>query len=146
VLCKTYDKQACPEVKYTPTQCLVLARPDAPKVMPKKLMKALGVTIHKVDIRKLCLAEMQAVGHKPFGIDLKGHTVASLSKAFLTLPDDAQDVTFENVQARMRTLILMNAGFVIGTGDLSELALGWCTFNADHMSMYNPNVSVQRLW
>jgi NAD+ synthase (glutamine-hydrolysing) len=44
----------------------------------------------------------------------------------------------------MRTSILMNAGFVVGTGDLSELALGWCTYNADHMSMYNPNCSIPK--
>jgi len=44
----------------------------------------------------------------------------------------------------MRTSIMMNAGFVIGTGDVSELALGWCTYNADHMSMYNPNVSIPK--
>src|SRR5207253_2181355 len=55
-----------------------------------------------------------------------------------------QDVIFENIQARMRTSILMNAGFVIGTGDVSELALGWCTYNADHMSMYNPNCSIPK--
>jgi NAD+ synthase (glutamine-hydrolysing) len=48
------------------------------------------------------------------------------------------------VQARVRTALLMNAGFVVGTGDLSELALGWCTYNADHMSMYNPNVSIPK--
>ena len=44
----------------------------------------------------------------------------------------------------MRTSLLMNTGFVIGTGDVSELALGWCTYNADHMSMYNPNVSIPK--
>ena len=44
----------------------------------------------------------------------------------------------------MRTSLLMNTGFVIGTGDLSELALGWCTYNGDHMSMYNPNVSIPK--
>jgi NAD+ synthase (glutamine-hydrolysing) len=44
----------------------------------------------------------------------------------------------------MRTQLLMNAGFVIGTGDVSELALGWCTYNADHMSMYNVNVSIPK--
>jgi NAD+ synthase (glutamine-hydrolysing) len=44
----------------------------------------------------------------------------------------------------MRTTILMNTGFVIGTGDLSELALGWCTYNGDHMSMYNPNASIPK--
>src|SRR5205085_8769004 len=51
---------------------------------------------------------------------------------------------FENVQARMRTTILMASGFVIGTGDVSELALGWCTYNGDHMSMYNPNTSIPK--
>ena len=44
----------------------------------------------------------------------------------------------------MRTSILMNSGFVIGTGDISELALGWCTYNGDHMSMYNPNASIPK--
>ena len=59
------------------------------------------------------------------------------------------DVTFENGQARERTQILMDAanqmnGFVVGTGDLSELALGWATYNGDHMSMYGVNVSVPK--
>ncbi|MBD4631636.1 NAD(+) synthase, partial [Xanthomonas citri pv. citri] len=59
------------------------------------------------------------------------------------------DVTYENSQARMRTLILMDyanrtAGMVLGTGDLSELALGWCTYNGDHMSMYGVNTSVPK--
>ena len=59
------------------------------------------------------------------------------------------DVTYENAQARMRTLILMNTanqcgGLVIGTGDLSELALGWATYNGDHMSMYDVNGGVPK--
>ena len=59
------------------------------------------------------------------------------------------DVTYENSQARMRTLILMNTanlhgGLVIGTGDLSELALGWATYNGDHMSMYGVNAGVPK--
>jgi NAD+ synthase (glutamine-hydrolysing) len=54
------------------------------------------------------------------------------------------DLIFENVQARARTNLLMNSGFVIGTGDMSELALGWCTYNGDHMSMYNVNCSVPK--
>ena len=59
------------------------------------------------------------------------------------------DVTFENCQARERTQVLMDYankknGLVLGTGDLSELALGWCTYNADHMSMYNVNVSIPK--
>ena len=63
--------------------------------------------------------------------------------------DGRPDVTFENTQARERTQILMNlaglhGGFVVGTGDLSESALGWCTFNGDHMSMYHVNAGVPK--
>src|SRR5262249_34886538 len=58
--------------------------------------------------------------------------------------EQRSDLAFENIQARMRTSLLMNRGFVVGTGDVSELALGWCTYNADHMSMYNPNVSIPK--
>src|SRR5208283_4949059 len=58
--------------------------------------------------------------------------------------ESRHDLVFENVQARMRTSILMNNGLVVGTGDLSELALGWCTYNGDHMSMYNPNCSIPK--
>jgi NAD+ synthase (glutamine-hydrolysing) len=109
------------------------------------LMKELGVTAAEVDIRLLCLEEMKALGHRPFGIDLAGLTVDELSVRLRQLPAEGrQDLVFENVQARMRTSILMNAGFVIGTGDVSELALGWATYNGDHMSMYNPNVSIPK--
>jgi NAD+ synthase (glutamine-hydrolysing) len=108
------------------------------------VMEALDVTIHTADIRELCLLEMQATGYRPFGINLTSLNVETFTQALQKLPADAKDLRFENVQARMRTLILMNAGFVIGTGDLSELALGWCTFNADHMSMYNVNASVPK--
>ncbi|MEM7220468.1 MAG: NAD(+) synthase [Pseudomonadota bacterium] len=64
-------------------------------------------------------------------------------------PQDARDVVFENAQARERTQILFNqanklGALVVGTGDLSELALGWCTFNADHMASYNVNASVPK--
>ena len=63
--------------------------------------------------------------------------------------EDIRDITYENAQARERTQILMDlanqqGGLVIGTGDLSELALGWCTYNADHMSMYNVNCGVPK--
>jgi len=64
-------------------------------------------------------------------------------------PEDQHDIVFENAQARERTQILMDlanqvGGFVVGTGDLSELALGWCTYNADHMSMYGVNAGVPK--
>jgi NAD+ synthase (glutamine-hydrolysing) len=109
------------------------------------LMKALGVAARECDIRQLCLDQMLALGHRPFGIPLEGETVDTLAEKLRHLPADKRtDLVFENVQARARTELLMNTGFVIGTGDLSELALGWTTYNADHMSMYNPNVSIPK--
>lgn len=91
------------------------------------LMGTLGITAKTIDICDMCTAHMKGINH-----DTK-----------------IQDVTYENVQARMRTMILMDianqeGGMVIGTGDLSELALGWCTYNADHMSMYNVNGSIPK--
>src|SRR5262249_15255497 len=109
------------------------------------LMGQLGVTSREVDIRLLCLEEMRAIGHRPFGIDLDGLGVEELTARLRRLKsEERQDLIFENVQARMRTSILMNSGFVIGTGDVSEAALGWCTYNGDHMSMYNPNASIPK--
>src|SRR5207253_11222679 len=88
---------------------------------------------------------MRAMGHAPFGIELAGLDVDSLTERLRKVPAaQRHDLIFENVQARMRTSILMNAGFVIGTGDVSEAALGWCTYNGDHMSMYNPNSSIPK--
>jgi NAD+ synthase (glutamine-hydrolysing) len=108
-------------------------------------MNHLGVTGREVDIRGLCLDEMKALGYRPFGIDLDGLTVEDFTARARKLDGPArQDLVFENVQARMRTSLLMNSGFVIGTGDLSELALGWSTYNGDHMSMYNPNCSIPK--
>lgn len=108
------------------------------------LMKHLEVTVKCVDIRRMCTEEMKAVDYKPFGINLKGLSMRKLMKMLVELPPDSKDLIFENVQARMRTLVLMNHGFVVGTGDLSELVLGWCTYNGDHMSGYNPNVSIPK--
>lgn len=109
------------------------------------LMRLLGVSAREIDIRHLCLEELRALGHRPFGIDLAGLTVEAFSARIRSLPTEQRhDLTFENVQARMRTSLLMNTAFVIGTGDLSELALGWATYNGDHMSMYNPNVSIPK--
>src|SRR5439155_23530904 len=71
--------------------------------------------------------------------------VEGLAKKLQKVPAEQRcDLVFENVQARMRTSLLMNRGFVVGTGDLSELALGWCTYNGDHISMYNPNISIPK--
>ena len=91
------------------------------------LMKLLGITIREISIKEACLQHFIDIGHEA----------------------DKHDVTYENSQARERTQILMDAanqmnGFVVGTGDLSELALGWATYNGDHMSMYGVNASVPK--
>ena len=92
-----------------------------------ELMKGLGITMREIPIREACLQHFSDIGH-----DVSMH-----------------DVTYENSQARERTQILMDvanqsSGFVVGTGDLSELALGWATYNGDHMSMYGVNASVPK--
>jgi NAD+ synthase (glutamine-hydrolysing) len=108
-------------------------------------MKHVGVTAREIDIRPLCLAEWKALNHQPFGIACDGLDVDALTAKLRQVPAEKRcDLVFENVQARVRTELLMNSGFVIGTGDVSELALGWCTYNADHMSMYNVNVSIPK--
>ncbi|MBP8686992.1 MAG: NAD(+) synthase [Prevotella sp.] len=91
------------------------------------LMKRLGITIREVSIAKSVTQHFEDIGH-----DISVH-----------------DVTYENGQARERTQILMDlsnklCGMVIGTGDLSELALGWATYNGDHMSMYGVNSSIPK--
>ncbi len=108
------------------------------------LMEQLGVESHEVDIRAGCLQELKDLRHKPFGIDIESMNVDQFSERLRKVPAGSQDLVFENVQARKRTSLLMNSGFVIGTGDLSELALGWCTYNGDHMSMYNVNASIPK--
>jgi len=91
------------------------------------LCETLGVTLKTVDITELSLKEFEAIEHDP----------------------DDLSITYENVQARARTSILMNmankeGGLVIGTGDLSEIALGWSTYNGDHMSMYALNSGIPK--
>lgn len=91
------------------------------------LMQSLGVTIREISIKEACLQHMKDIGHDP----------------------RVKDVTYENTQARERTQILMDVAnsegaILVGTGDLSELAMGWCTYNGDHMSMYGVNASIPK--
>jgi NAD+ synthase (glutamine-hydrolysing) len=145
VTCKTFDQLAVPRNRIIGFTMPGFGTTTRTKGNANALMKHLGVSAREVDIRALCLEEMRALGHAPFGITLTGFTVETLAARLREVPaEQCSDLTFENVQARMRTSILMNAGFVIGTGDVSELALGWCTYNGDHMSMYNPNVSIPK--
>jgi NAD+ synthase (glutamine-hydrolysing) len=109
------------------------------------LMAHLGVSSETIDITPLALDAFKAIGHAPFGIDCRAMDVPAFKAALAQVPRERRhDLVFENVQARLRTFLLMSRGFVIGTGDLSELALGWCTYNGDHMSMYNPNCSIPK--
>ncbi|MDZ4852222.1 MAG: NAD(+) synthase [Pirellulaceae bacterium] len=111
----------------------------------EKLMSLLGIQSTKIDIRENCLQGFRDLKHPPFGIPIGEKSVAEFQAAIEALPSMRHsDLVFENVQARVRTLLLMNSGFVLGTGDLSEQALGWSTYNADHMSMYNVNCSIPK--
>src|SRR5262245_23252772 len=144
-LCKTFDRLGVGRDRVRALTMPGFGTTPETLANAKALMKSLGVTYREIDIRPMCLDEMNALRHAPFGIPLDGLDVEGLTARLRTVPVERQcDLTFENVQARARTSLLMNTGFVVGTGDLSELALGWCTYNADHMSMYNPNISVPK--
>lgn len=118
---------------------------DHTKSSADQLIEATGITRECIDIRPLCLDTFRSLGHSPLGIEISEDTsVDELQAALQTVPGDVNDLTFENVQARIRTMLLMSRGFVLGTGDMSEQALGWCTYNADHMSMYNVNTSIPK--
>ncbi len=91
------------------------------------LMKCLGVTVKEISIKDACIQHMKDIEHDA----------------------DIKDITYENTQARERTQILFDMAnkhgkLLVGTGDLSELAMGWCTYNGDHMSMYGVNASVPK--
>lgn len=155
VTVKTFNLLGVPTAKITGLTMPGFGTTGRTRDNAHALMRQLGVSVREIDIRAMCLAELRALGHSPFGIDIArvgdtGHwesaaDIEQLTDQLRRLPADRRsDLVFENVQARMRTTLLMNSGFVIGTGDVSELALGWCTYNADHMSMYNPNASIPK--
>lgn len=103
------------------------ATSDRTKQNAIKLCQALEVSLGEIDIQNGCLQQYDDIMHDP----------------------SKQDVVFENVQARYRTMILFNRGnqengLVLGTGDLSEIALGWCTYSGDHLSHYNVNASIPK--
>lgn len=92
-----------------------------------ELMRRLGVQIMEIDIKAACEQHMRDIEHN----------------------SEIHDITYENTQARERTQILFDMAnkhnkLLVGTGDLSELAMGWCTYNGDHMSMYGVNASVPK--
>jgi NAD+ synthase (glutamine-hydrolysing) len=132
VAARTMDRLGLPRTNVLAYTLPGFATSDGTKANAWRLMKALGVTGGEIDIRPAANQMLADIGHAA-GRGEKHY-----------------DVTFENVQAGLRTDYLFrlanhNGALVVGTGDLSELALGWCTYGVgDHMSHYNPNASVSK--
>ena len=127
VCVKTFDKLKLPRTGIVGVTMPGFGTTDRTYSNAMSLMKSLGITIREISIKDACIQHFKDIEH-----DI-----------------DVHDVTYENSQARERTQILMDlsnklGGLVIGTGDLSELALGWATYNGDHMSMYGVNVSIPK--
>ena len=132
VCARTMDELKLPRTNILAYTMPGFATSTRTKSQAWQLMRAVGATAEEIDIRPSCLQMLKDIGH-PFA---KGRKV--------------YDVTFENVQAGERTshlfrLANFHGGMVVGTGDLSELALGWATYGVgDHMSHYNVNASVPK--
>lgn len=132
VACRAFDRLGLPRTGVLGYTLPGFATSEGTKSNAWALMKALGVTGAEIDIRPAAMMMFEGIGH-PFA---KG--------------DPVHDITFENVQAGLRTdylfrLANQNDAFVLGTGDLSELALGWATYGVgDHMSHYNVNGGVAK--
>ena len=127
VTVRAFDMLGMPREKITAVTMPCFGTTDRTYNNACQLSECLGATLKEVNIREAVNLHFRDIGHDP-----EGH-----------------DVTYENGQARERTQILMDianqsGGIVIGTGDLSELALGWATYNGDHMSMYAVNASVPK--
>lgn len=127
VLVKVFDKLSIPRCNIYGITMPGFGTTDRTYANSIALMKALGVTIKEIAINKAVMQHFADIDHD----------------------SNIHDITYENSQARERTQILMDYankvnGLVIGTGDLSELALGWCTYNGDHMSMYAVNTGVPK--
>ncbi|MCR5418941.1 MAG: NAD(+) synthase [Lachnospiraceae bacterium] len=127
VMAKAYDILGLPRKDMMPVTMPGFGTTDRTHGNAEKLAKSLGCQLTEVDITKAASQHLKDIGHD----------------------EKTLDVTYENAQARERTQILMDlankcGGMVIGTGDLSELALGWATYNGDHMSMYGVNASIPK--
>ena len=127
VCAKTFDKLGLPRKGIVGVTMPGFGTTGRTYANAMRLMESLGITIREISIKKSCLQHFTDIGADP----------------------EKHDVTYENGQARERTQILMDVanqmnGLVVGTGDLSELALGWATYNGDHMSMYGVNASIPK--
>ena len=124
--------EACDRLQRSRKEVLAVTMPgsgttDRTRLNAERLISEFAATLHVISITESVQQHLQDLGHDP----------------------KKYDVTYENVQARERTQLLMDLanqqeGFVLGTGDLSEATLGWCTFNGDHMSMYHVNIGVPK--
>ena len=127
VTVRAFDMLGMPREKITAVTMPCFGTTDRTYNNACQLSECLGATLKEVNIREAVNLHFRDIGHDP----------------------EVHDVTYENGQARERTQILMDianqsGGIVIGTGDLSELALGWATYNGDHMSMYAVNTSIPK--
>ena len=127
VIVKTFDMLKIPRKNIITVTMPGFGTTDRTYMNAINLCKHLGTELREINIVDACLQHFKDINH----------------------PIEKHDITYENVQARERTQILMDiankeGGLLIGTGDLSELALGWCTYNGDHMSMYSVNCSIPK--
>lgn len=127
VCCIAFDRLKIPRSQIHAITMPGFGTSDKTKGLALNIMEFLQVDSKSIDIKNACTLHLKDLGH----------------------PLDLYDVTYENVQARERTQILfdyanMAGGLVVGTGDMSELALGWCTYNGDHMSNYAVNAGVPK--
>ncbi len=127
VTCRAFDSLGLDRKGITAVTMPCFGTTDRTKNNAVALCRELGVSLREVNISRAVTVHFEDIGQ----------------------PMERRDVTFENGQARERTQVLMdvanqNGGIVIGTGDLSELALGWATYNGDHMSMYGVNASIPK--
>lgn len=124
---RAFDKLGLPRKNITGVTMPGFGTTDRTYQNALSLMKNLGITQREISIKQACLQHFKDIGHD----------------------EKIKNVTYENAQARERTQILMDlanetGGLVVGTGDLSEFALGWATYNGDHMSMYGVNAGVPK--
>ena len=151
-------------IKFTSTQMLVLGLSGGMDSTLALLVSLRTMELLGIDKQNILALSMPGPGTSRRSLNKSAQLAELTGVSFLEIPIhealnqhlkdlkhdlDLFDVTYENAQARERTQILMDkanqvGGLVVGTGDLSELALGWCTFNADHMSMYHVNAGVPK--
>jgi NAD+ synthase (glutamine-hydrolysing) len=127
VCAHAFDKLALPRAGIVAVTMPGFGTTQRTRGNAEQLAEVLGATLRVIPIADAVRQHFRDIGH----------------------PESLHDITYENAQARERTQILMDianqmSGIVLGTGDLSELALGWCTYNADQMSMYNVNASIPK--